>query len=99
MPKQIIWSPSAESDFGNILEYLNQKWGEKIACQFIEITSTILRQITVKPKLFPLINKKMKIRKCVLTKHNSVYYRESVTQIEILRIFDTRQHPDKLTFR
>ena len=54
MPKQIIWSPLAENDFGNILEYLNQKWGEKVACQFIEISATLLRQISVKPKLFPL---------------------------------------------
>jgi plasmid stabilization system protein ParE len=99
MPKHIIWSPLAESDFDNILEYLNQKWGEKIACQFIEITSTILLQISLKPKLFPLSNKKMKIRRCVVTKHNSIYYRESVTQIEILRIYDSRQDPDKLTFK
>lgn len=99
MPKQIIWSPLAENDFGNILEYLNQKWGEKAAYQFIEITSNLLRQISIKPKLFPLINRKLKIRKCVLTKHNSIYYRESVTQIEILRIYDTRQDPDKLTFK
>jgi plasmid stabilization system protein ParE len=99
MPKQIIWSPSAEGDFGNILEYLNQKWGEKVACQFIEITSTILLKISLKPKMFPLSNKKMKIRRCVVTKHNSIYYRESVTQIQILRIYDTRQDPDKLTFK
>jgi plasmid stabilization system protein ParE len=42
MPKQIIWSPLAENDFGNILEYLNAKWGEKVAYQFIEITSNQL---------------------------------------------------------
>lgn len=99
MPKQIIWSPLAENDFENILEYLEKKWGEKIAYQFIEISSIILRQISAKPKLFPLINKKLKIRRCVLTKHNSIYYRESTTQIEILRIFDTRQDADKLTFK
>ena len=99
MPKQIMWSPLAENDFGNILEYLNQKWGEKVAYQFIEITSNLLRQIQIKPKLFPLINRKLKIRKCVLTKHNSMYYRESITQIEILRIYDTRQDPDKLKFK
>jgi plasmid stabilization system protein ParE len=88
----------AENDFGNILEYLNAKWGEKVAYQFIEITSNQLLQISIKPKLFPLIYKKRKIRKCVLTKHNSLYYRESSAQIEILRIYDTRQDPDKLTF-
>jgi len=99
MPKKIIWSPLAENDFGNILEYLNEKWGEKVAYQFIEITSNVLLQISIKPKLFPLINKRLKIRKCVLTKHNSIYYREIVTQIEILRIYDTRQDPDKLTFK
>lgn len=98
MPKQVIWAPSAENDFGVILEYLNQQWGAKTTYQFIEITSTIIQQIAWKPKMLPISNKKMKIRRGVITKHNSIYYRESPAQIQIIRIYDTRQDPDKLTF-
>ena len=39
---------------------------------------------------------KLKVRKCVITKQNSLYYRENSERIEILRIYDNRQNPRKL---
>ena len=55
-------------------------------------------QISINPKQFPLIFKKKKIRKCVMTKHNTLFYRENKDNIDILRIFDNRQDPKKLKF-
>jgi len=99
MPKQVIWSPLAEKDFSDILDYLKHNWGEAILLRFIDITEDLILQISLNNRQFPIINKKYKIRKCVLTKHNSLYYRDSKNQIEILRIFDTRQDPKKLKFK
>jgi plasmid stabilization system protein ParE len=99
MSKQIVWSPLSEGDFAKILEYLNENWDEKVANQFIDLTENILDQISINPRQFPVIYKKEKIRKCVLTKHNTMFYRDSKTQIDILRIFDTRQDPNTLTFK
>ena len=99
MHKHLVWSPSAESDFANILEYLNENWDEIVANHFIDLTEEILEQISINPRQFPVISKKEKIRKCVLTKHNSLFYRESKSQIEILRIYDTRQDPDNLILK
>jgi plasmid stabilization system protein ParE len=98
MPKQIIWAPLAESDFAAILEYLEKNWDSKVALTFIELTENVIDQISINPKQYPVIFKKRRIRKCVLTKHNSLFYRDSRSQIEILRIYDTRQDPDSLTF-
>ena len=98
MPKQIIWSPLAESDFAGILEYLNQYWDHKVAANFIDLTENIIDHISINPRQYPIIFKKKRIRKCVLTKHNSLFYRDSKTKVEILRIYDTRQDPDTLTF-
>jgi plasmid stabilization system protein ParE len=98
MPKQIIWAPLAESDFAAILEYLDKNWDSKVAANFIELTEAAIDQISVNPKQYPIIFKKKQIRKCVLTKHNSLFYRDSRSQVEILRIYDTRQDPDSLTF-
>jgi plasmid stabilization system protein ParE len=47
MPREVVWSPLAESDFANILAYLNENWDE----------------------------------------------------VDILRIYDTRQDPNTLTFK
>ncbi len=99
MSKQIVWSPSAESDFANILEYLQENWEERVTNQFIDLTESILTQISTNPRQFPLIHKKQKIRKCVITKHNTLFYRESNSQVDLLRIYDTRQDPNTLTFK
>lgn len=65
---------------------------------FIENLDYSINQIEKNPKLFPLINVELEIRKCVVTKHNSIFYRETNSRIEILRLYDTRQNPDDLTF-
>lgn len=99
MPKPIIWSPLSEGDFAQILEYLNENWDNNVAINFIDLTESILKQIASNPRQFPIIYKKEKIRKCVLTKHNTLFYRDKKTQVEILRIYDTRQDPNNLTFK
>ena len=98
MPKPIIWSPSSESDFANILGYIDKNWGNQVAVNFIDLTEDILDQISQNPRQFPICYKRKKIRKCVLTKHNTLFYRESKTNVDLLRIFDTRQNPNTLTF-
>jgi len=98
MHRKLIWSPLAENDFTNILEYLQLNWENKVLENFIEITDRMIRQIVLNPKQFPIINKKYKVRKCVLTKHNTLFYKISLQSIHILRIYDTRQDPRKLKF-
>lgn len=99
MSKQIIWAPLAVNDFADILDFVSTNWDNKVANQFIDIVENAIDQISGNPKQFPLIYRKEKIRRCVLTKHNSLYYRDLKTQIDILRIFDTRQDPDTITFK
>jgi len=96
--KEIIWSPLAESDFANILEYLHHHWNGKVVNEFIDLTENTLTQISINPKQFPLIHKRKRIRKCVLTRHNTIFYRAGKAQVDILRIYDTRQDPDSLIF-
>jgi plasmid stabilization system protein ParE len=67
MHRQVVWSPLAESDFANILEYLNKNWDEKVTNKFIDLTEELIGQISNNPRQFPFIYKKEKIRKCVLT--------------------------------
>lgn len=67
MLKPVIWSPLSEYDFGNILAYLDKNWGNKVALTFIELTDNQINQISTNPKQFPVIYKRKKIRKCVLT--------------------------------
>jgi len=98
MPKQIIWSTLSEKDFVSILDYLQTNWDIKVVQKFIKVVDEITGQISNNPKQFPMIDKIKKVRKCVLTKHNTLYYRDRYEYIDILRIYDNRQDPKKLKF-
>lgn len=94
--RKIIWSPSAKQDLENITDYLMHEWGNRIVLKFLKKLDWILSQIEINPKQYPLIHSKFKLRRCVLTKQNALYYRIKKGDIEIVRIFDTRQDPERL---
>ena len=98
MPKRIIWSPDAEKDLGLILEYLSNEWAPSVSAKFLDLMQVVVEQVSINPRQFPLIHVKLNIRKCVLTKHNALYYRNKRSHVELLRIYDNRQDPDKLKF-
>jgi plasmid stabilization system protein ParE len=98
MPKPIIWSPLSEKDFESILEYLHTNWDDKVVNQFIEITDKLINQISLNPRQFPVIHRKKRVRKCIITKHNTLFYRDQKKCVDILRIYDTRQDPEKKKF-
>mgnify|MGYP000845360450 FL=1 len=99
MPKSIIWAPLSEKDYDQILDFLIINWDVNVVTEFMDMTEHLINQISDNPKQFPLINKKHRIRKAVLTKHNSLFYRESRNHVDILRIYDTRQDPQNLSFK
>ena len=99
MPKHVIWSPLSENDLKQILDYLNENCDYKVAIRFIDVTEQAINQISVNPKQYPLIYRKKRIRRCVLSKQNALFYRERNDCIDILRIYDTRQDPKSLRFK
>ncbi len=96
--RNIIWSPAAEQDFRSILDYLQNKWSQRVINKFINKVDDNIGLILEDPKIFPIINEELKIRKSVITKHNTLYYREVSKEVEIVRLFDARQDPKKLKF-
>ena len=98
MLKEVIWSPSAENDFESILDYLKLHWNERIINRFINKVDDNISLILEDYKIFPVINEELQIRKSVISKQNTLYYREKSGKLEIVRIFDSRQDPHKLKF-
>lgn len=98
MPKEIIWSRIAEDDLMNVTNYLIFQWNPRIANDFIDLIERFTDQISRNPACYPMINKRKRVHKCVVTKHNSLYYHEMDNKVEIIRLFDNRQHPKKLRF-
>jgi len=99
MPKSIVWSDNSKVDISNLVLYLKLEWGKEIADDYITLIDELIQQFAIFPKMYPMIHKRKKIRKCVVSKHNTIYYREKRDFIEIVNVFDTRQNPEKLKFK
>jgi plasmid stabilization system protein ParE len=95
---QVVWSELAQQDFDLILTYLRNNWTSNVAIQFIDKVDDAVAQIRRHPRQFPLISKVLGIRKCVITKQNTLFFRIAKSWIEIIRLFDSRQDPLRLNF-
>lgn len=84
--KNVIWSPSAQKDIENIADYLMYNWGNNVVEKFLKRIDNLILQIAANPKQYPIIHKTLKVRKCVVTKQNTLFYRMENDNIEIIRI-------------
>ncbi|MCG3165142.1 MAG: hypothetical protein POELPBGB_00903 [Bacteroidia bacterium] len=92
---KIVWSADAIADYEQNINYLLDEWGTKETQQFIDEVSEMLGTISEMPELFPLSDYR-NVRKCVVRKQISILYRVSNKQIELVRIWNNKQNPEKL---
>ena len=96
MTYALKWMPRGEFTFNQNIEYLEKEWNEKVLRQFLGRVGTVLETIQQNPFLYPLHNPSKKIRKCVIHSRIILFYRINGKTVEILRFWNTYQHPDKL---
>lgn len=96
MKYKIIWTPRAEANFNTILSYLEQRWDNQVILNFFDKVENILTIISDQPELFPEINEQERIRKCVIVKQISLYYKIKQDQIDLIAFWDNRQNPENI---
>jgi len=96
MSRKVIISNLATKKLESLFEYLVNKWSVKVKNEFIAKLDKSIHLIKKQPKSFPSSEKEIGLRKCVITKQTTLYYRFDDKTIKIVTIFDTRQHPKKL---
>lgn len=89
------WSPKALKKFIEISDSISKKWNLKTAIEFSYKVDKAIAGLRTMPEAFPESSKK-KIRKCVISKQTTAFYRFKKDTIEIIILFDTRQNPKKL---
>lgn len=99
MTLSVRWAPEAETDLARILEYLHDNWEEQVSLNFLKIVAEAVSEIRKYPQHYPIIEQHLSVRRFVLTKHNSLYYQFNENELWVLRIYDTRQDPNKLLFK
>ncbi len=93
---KIIWTSRALSDLKNTIAYLEENWTSREIQKFALLLDLQLNRLKIYPNLFPESHRYKKIRKSVLTRQVSMYYRVVNQEIQIISLFDNRQNPKKL---
>jgi plasmid stabilization system protein ParE len=86
----VLWTNEALRNASSIKEYLKVNFSEKEIQVFYSLLSSFEKAVSFFPQLYPQTNKKGKIRRAVLSREISAFYRISNDQIEVLAILDNR---------
>ena len=93
---KIVWSDEALIKLKGIINYIEQYWSEKEIKKFASLLNHQLKLIENNPFLFTESAKSSGLRKSVLSKQTTIYYRIINYEIHLITLFDNRQNPDKL---
>ena len=92
---KILWTDFALSELEKTIEYLEENWTEReLRNLAVEIEET-LNLLSHNPNLFQASDIKKEIRRVIVAKHNTLYYRVNNNTIEIISFFSNRQSPKK----
>ncbi len=92
----IKWTNHALKELVETFEYLENNWTETELQKLSIKLEKIIELISKNPDLFQKSNIEKDVRRAVITKHNSLYYRIKNQTVEILSFFSNRKNPDKL---
>jgi len=77
MNREVRISKAAAKKPDNLLDFLERRWSSKVKANFIHKFDATLKHIQLHPKSFPASEKIPGLRKCVLTKQTTFYYKYS----------------------
>lgn len=96
MNRKVDISKTAQRKLDTLFDYLVEKWSLKVKNEFVKKLDDCIEIIKEQPEAFPASDKKEGLRKCVVTKQTTLYYRFNSKRISVVTIFDSRQNPKKL---
>ncbi|MDB5159073.1 MAG: hypothetical protein JWR50_3780 [Mucilaginibacter sp.] len=95
MASEVVFTKRAERDFENILNYIDSEFGLQATLHFRDLVIDFASLIQHFPEIGSLEQEDKNIRGFVIHRRLKIFYRIKQEKIFILRLFDTRQHPDR----
>ena len=86
----IFWTDRALQNAVSVKRYLQMNFSEREIDNFFLLLNAFEVAVCAFPKLYPVSSSKRKIRRAVLSKVLSVFYRIQKDKIEVLAILDNR---------
>ncbi|WP_026708957.1 type II toxin-antitoxin system RelE/ParE family toxin [Flavobacterium frigidarium] len=93
----IIWTDSAIEDYSKNIDYLEEKWTEKVIGDFIEKTEDIIQKIASENLIFKKTDYDNVFQVSVV-KQISLFYKLDNLNVELLRFWNNYQDPEKFIF-
>jgi len=91
----IVWSKRASHNLDLIITYLEQNWTEKEVKKFAQKLERCIHILEKNPAAFPETKNRPGLRRVVITKQNTLFYKIEEECVKLVNIFDTRQNPGK----
>lgn len=92
---KILWTDNALKELQKTVKYLEEHWTETELRNLVINLEKTLNLISNNPYLFQVSEIKKEVRRVVVLKLNTLYYRVDENNIEILSFFSNRQNPKK----
>ncbi len=93
---EVYLSPLAEKKLQELLNYLQDRWSLRVRNKFLNKILASISLIRSYPESCQVIRDFPNVRKCVVSKEASFYYRIHANAIEIITIIDNRQDPNRI---
>lgn len=92
---EIVWTKLAKITFLEVLESLKWRWTKKEMKSFKDLTNDLLDKIKSHQIIHPFVNENLGIRKAVIHKNVSLFYRENRNnnKIYLITFFNNRMNP------
>lgn len=89
MSKEVVFTQTAKTGIRLVSDYLLENWSIKVKTDFILKFEKSLRRILKFPNS-NVSSKVINVKKCIVTKHTSFYYKITDEEIIIVAIIDNR---------
>ena len=96
MVKKVRFSSLANINLESIVKYLKNEWSVRSAEKFLNIFDKKISNLKLFPQSSPQVEGKNDVRKCMITKQISLYYKFEKNEIYVISLIDNRQDSDEL---
>ena len=95
---KVVWTDHALDELRQTISYIEQNFSAREIQRLANKIESTLALIATQPAMFPESPSRKGVRRAVILRFNSLYYRINNRQIEILSFFSNRQNLKKLKF-
>jgi len=91
----VVWSRRAKDEFADVLGFIEVQFGPETAADCVLLVEEVIEKIALFPNMFPASGQ-YNIRRAVVQRNLSIFYRFQRDQVDILKVWDNRQNPEDL---